>query len=130
MLIENIFVKGKPITTLEDMKQSVDGLWLKSKYPEWTEFVIDNPWVYKQWGDQDDAYQDWLSNVLKRYNMWERIKQIREPVFTSEIDNRLDDILSSFAYEYSDCEYHQDEIMESLLKKLEKEFIITRREDK
>lgn len=120
MLINSKFVKGKEIKCLEDMKQAVDGLWLAGKYSNWTDFIIDNPWVAKQWGDEDARYEDWLNRVFESYVVYERIRENRIPVFSDEIDNRLDEMLASFAYEYCDSEYHQDEIMENFLKELKK----------
>ena len=120
MLINSKFVKGKEIKCLEDMKQAVDGLWLKDKQHNWTEFVIDNPYVSKQWGEEDVKYEDWLNRGLESYIIYERIREDRVPIFSEEIDNRLDDMLASFAYEYSGSEYHQDEIMENFLKELKK----------
>ena len=130
MLINSKFVKGKEIKCLEDMKQAVDGLWLKDKRHSWTEFVIDNPWISKQWGEEDTTYEDWLNRGLESYIIYERVKEDRIPVFSDEIDNRLDDMLASFAYEYSDSsEYRQSEIMENFLKELKEKFRIEVRED-
>ena len=120
MLINSKFVKGKEIRCLEDMKKAVDGLWLKGRYPNWTEFVIDNPWVSKQWGEEDAKYEDWLNKGLESYIVYERVREDRIPVFSEEIDNRLDDMLSSFALEYSSNEYCQDEIMKNFLRELKK----------
>ena len=129
MLIKSKFVKGKPITNLQGLKKADRGIWVAYKDKpsnQFTEYVIDNPYNCKQWGDCDDAYQSWLNNALKVYDMWERVEQVREPIFSEDIDNKLDDILSSFAYDYSDSEYYQEEIMENLLKQLKEEFIITK----
>lgn len=120
MLINSKFVKGKEIKYLEDMKQAVDGLWLKDKQHNRTEFVVDNPWVSKQWGEADANYQQYLDRCLQSYIVFERVREDRIPVFSDEIDNRLDDMLASFAYEYSNSEYRQDEIMENFLKELKK----------
>ena len=120
MLLNSKFVKGKEITCLEDMKQAIDGLWLQDRTHHWNEFVVDNPYMFKQWKDDDDKYQQYLDRCLESYIVYERVKENRVPIFNDEIDNRLDDMLSSFAYEYSDSEYHQAEIMENFLKELKK----------
>ena len=120
MLINSKFVKGKEIKCLEDMKQAVDGLWLKDKRHNWTEFVIDNPWTFKAWGEGDEKYEDWLNRGLESYIIYERVREDRIPVFSEEIDNKLDDMLASFAYEYSNNEYRQSEIMENFLQELRK----------
>ena len=137
MLSCNKFVKGNEIKTLDDLILAESGLFVCPKNSTNAfgnyEYVIDNPLTNLKYKNKEsnidiNRYKDWLINVLDTQIIYARIVEKRVPVFSEEIDNRLDDILSSFAYDYSDNEYHEEEIMEGLLKKLKEEFIITKRE--
>ena len=122
MLIKSKFIKGNKINSFEDLKNAEDGLWLEYKpgtnIYQHNSFVIDNPYVGKIWGDGDQKYISWLSNLFNDYIPYTRVKEERMPVFTDDLDEKLDDLFSQFAYNYSDSEFHQDEIMEKLLQDL------------
>ena len=66
-----------------------------------------------------------MENNLKNYDVWERIEKNRTPIFSEKIDEILDDMLSEFAYNYTDSENYQEEFMEDLLEELKYIFNIT-----
>ena len=92
----------------------------------WEEFAIDNP-VNNQFSKigEDDRIQFWLDKNLQLYDIYERLIENRRPVFSEEIDQILDDMLSEFAYNYTDSENYQEEFMEDLLEELKYIFNIT-----
>ena len=129
MLKTKTYSKGKQILTVSDLKNAPSGLFVKDK--TMTEFYcIDNPVnrEFSRLGD-DEAIEKWLNKGLQTHDMWERVQEDREIVFSDKVDNMLDDLLSQFAYDYSDSEYHQEELMEEFLHKLKKEFKIEVREN-
>ena len=125
MLKTRNYVKGKQILTLKDLKDAPSTLFMKLKNG-WEEFSIDNP-VNNQFsrdGD-DDMIQFWLDKNLQRYDIYERLIEDRVPIFSEEIDQILDDMLSEFAYNYTDSENYQEDYMEDLLEELACKFNIT-----
>ena len=129
MLKTKTYSKGKQILTVSDLKNAPSGLFVKDK--TMTEFYcIDNPvnWEFSLLGD-DEAIEKWLNKGLKTHDMWERVQEDREIVFSDKVDNMLDDMLSSFALEYADNEYHEAELMENFLRELKEKFRIEVREN-
>lgn len=119
------YKKGKQILTLKDLKDAPSALFMKLK-KGWEEFAIDNP-VNNQFSKigEDDRIQFWLDKNLQLYDIYERLIENRRPVFSEEIDQILDDMLSEFAYNYTDSENYQEEFMEDLLEELKYIFNIT-----
>ena len=129
MLKQRNYLKGNQILTLKDLKSAPSALWVVYKNRILSECCIDNP-VNKDFSYwEDDEIQRWLDNALKEVDLYERVLDVREIIFSDKVDNMLDDMLSSFAYEYSDSEYHQEEIMEKFLRELKERFKIEVRED-
>ena len=129
MLKTRNYIRGKQILTVSDLKNAPNGLFVKDK--TMTEFgCIDNPVIreFSYLGD-DEAIEKWLNSALKTHDLYERIIENREVVFSDKIDNMLDDMLASFAYEYSDTEYHNEEIMEKFLHELKEKFKIEVRDE-
>lgn len=118
-------VKGPLVTTVQELRMCDDGLFLEYRDHRLTDpFAIDNPIT----AAHDDVFaQKFLDKGLEDYIIYKRQILFREPVFTDEVDNLLDDILSSFAVEYADSEYHQEDIMENLLRELKEKFKIERK---
>ena len=126
MLKTKNYIKGKQILTVKDLKDAPSTLFKKLKNG-WEEFGIDNP-VNNQFsrdGEDDDMIQFWLDKNLQLYDIYERIIEDRRPIFSEEIDQILDDMLSEFAYNYTDSENYQEEFMEDLLEELKYIFNIT-----
>ena len=126
MLKQKTYKIGKQILTVKDLKDAPSTLFMKLKNG-WEEFGIDNP-VNNQFsrdGEDDDMIQFWLDKNLQLYDIYERIVEDRRPVFSKEIDQILDDMLSEFAYNYIDSENYQEEFMEDLLEELKYIFNIT-----
>ena len=122
MLKTKIYKKGKQILTLKDLKEAPDTLFMKLK-KGYEEFAIDNP--VTSYFPEMDIIQFWLDKNLQLYDIYERIVEDRRPVFSKEIDQILDDMLSEFAYDYTDSENYQEEFMEDLLEELKYIFNIT-----
>ena len=129
MLKTRNYSKGKQILTVDDLIKASSTLWCKDKRCKSVEFWIDSPVNNTYSVFEKDELQKWLEKGLESYDMWERVEEDREIVFSDKVDNMLDDILSQFAYDYTDSEYHQEELMEQLLHKLKEEFVIEVRED-
>ena len=125
MLKQKIYKKGKQILTVKDLKDAPSTLFMKLKMG-WEDFSIDNPVnaQFSKIGD-DDMIQFWLDKNLQLYDIYERLIEDRRPVFSEEIDQILDDMLSEFAYDYTDSENYQEEFMEDLLEELACKFNIT-----
>lgn len=124
MLKTRNYIRGKQILTVSDLKNAPDALYVRDK--TMTEFgCIDNPVnrEFSRLGD-DEAIEKWLNSALKTHDLYERIIENREVIFSDKIDNMLDDILSDFAYEYTSTEYHQEDLMENLLRELREKFRI------
>ena len=125
MLRRKQYIKGRAILTVDDLKNAPSTLFISVKDSTRKESGIDNPvnTLFSRIGEDSDI-QHWLDKTLKFYSIWERIEEKREPIFSEEIDCMLDDMLSTFAYEYSDSEYHQEEVMEKLLKNINEKFTL------
>ena len=124
MLKTRNYIKGKQILTVSDLKNAPSTLYVRDK--TMTEFGhIDNP-VNKEFSrsSDDEAIEKWLNSALKTHDLYERIVENREIVFSDKIDNMLDDILADFAYVYASTEYHQEDLMENLLRELKEKFRI------
>ena len=78
---------------------------------------------------EKDKIKEFVEAGLENYDIWERIEEDREIVFSDKVDNLLDDMLSSFALEYADNEYHEAELMENFLRELKEKFRIEVREN-
>lgn len=129
MLKTKTYSRGKQILTVSDLKNAPSGLFVKDK--NMTEFYcIDNPVnrEFSRLGD-DEAIEKWLNKGLQTHDMWERVQEDREIIFSDRIDNMLDDMLSTFALEYADNEYHEAELMENFLRELKEKFRIEVREN-
>lgn len=129
MLKTRNYIRGKQILTVSDLKNAPSALYVRDK--TMTEFYcIDNP-VNREFSCLGDgeAIEKWLNSALKTHDLYERIVENREVVFSDKIDNMLDDILSDFAYEYASTEYHQEDLMEKLLRELKEKFRIEVREN-
>lgn len=126
MLKTKIYKKGKQILTLKDLKDAPSILFLSYKNNKDDCFCIDNP-VNSQFSKigEDDMIQFWLNKNLQLYYIYERIVEVRKPIFSEKIDEILDDMLSEFAYDYTDSENYQEEFMEDLLEELACKFNIT-----
>ena len=118
------YSKGKQILTVSDIKNAPDGLFIKDKTMKEL-YCIDNP-LNREFSllCDDEDIEKWLNKALKTHDMWERVREDREVVFSDKVDNMLDDMLSSFALEYADNEYHEAELMENLLRELKEKFRI------
>lgn len=129
MLKTKNYVKGKQILTAEDLINAPSTLFLKDKRYKSVECCIDNPvnTVFSIF--EKDKIKEFVEAGLENYDIWERIEEDREVVFSDKIDNMLDDMLSSFALEYADNEYHEAELMEKFLRELKENFRIEVRED-
>ena len=125
MLKQKTYKIRKQILTVKDLKDAPSTLFMKLKNG-WEEFGIDNPVnnKFSKIGD-DDLIQFWLDKNLQLYDIYERIIEDRRPIFSKEIDQILDDMLSEFAYNYTDSENYQEEFMEDLLEELAYKFNIT-----
>lgn len=129
MLKTKTYSRGKQILTVSDLKNAPSELFVKDK--TMTEFYcIDNPVnrEFSRLGD-DEAIEKWLNKGLQTHDMWERVQEDREIIFSDRIDNMLDDMLSTFALEYADNEYHEAELMENFLRELKEKFRIEVREN-
>lgn len=129
MLKQRNYIKGKQILTVDKLISATSALWLKDKRCKSIEFCIDNPANNLYSVFEKDELQEWLKKILESYDVWERVPEIREVVFSEEIDNQLDDMLVNFAFSYSDSEYHQEEIMEIFLRDLKRKFNISLRKE-
>lgn len=129
MLKTRNYVKGKQILTVEDLINAPSTLFLKDKRCKSVEFCIDSPVNNIFSIFEKDEIEKWLEKGLETYYMWERVQEDREIVFSDKIDAMLDDMLSSFALEYADNEYHEAEIMENFLRELKEKFRIEVREN-
>ena len=129
MLKTKNYVKGKQILTVEDLVNAPSTLFLKDKKCKDVEFCIDSPVNNTFSVFEKDEIQKWLEKGLENYDIWERVQEDREIVFSDKVDNMLDDMLSSFALEYADNEYHEAELMEKFLHELKEKFRIEVRED-
>ena len=123
------YSKGKQILTAEDLINAPSTLFLKDKRCKSVEFCIDNPVNSVLSIFEKDKIKEFVETGLENYDMWERVEEDREIVFSNKVDNMLDDMLSSFALEYADNEYHEAELMENFLRKLKEMFRIEVRED-
>lgn len=126
MLKQKTYKIGKQILTVTNLKDAPSTLFLSYKNNKGDCFCIDNP-VNNQFskiGD-DDLIQFWLDKNLQLYDIYERLIEDRVPIFSEEIDQILDDMLSEFAYNYTDSENYQEEFMEDLLEELACKFNIT-----
>ena len=129
MLKTKTYSRGKQILTVSDLKNAPSELFVKDK--TMTEFYcIDNPVnrEFSRLGD-DEAIEKWLNSALKTHDLYERIVENREIVFSDKVDNMLDDMLSSFVLEYADNEYHEADLMEKFLRELKEKFRIGVREN-
>lgn len=129
MLKTRQYIKGKQILTAEDLINAPSTLFLKDKRCKSVEFCIDSPVnnifsVFEQ-----VLIEKWLKKGLETYDIWERIEEDREIVFSDKVDTMLDDMLSSFALEYADNEYHEAELMEKFLRELKEKFRIEVKEN-
>ena len=129
MLKNRNYVKGKQILTIEDLVNAPSTLFLKDKKCKDVEFCIDSPVNNTFSVFEKDEIQKWLEKGLENYDIWERVQEDREIVFSDKVDNLLDDMLSSFALEYADNEYHEAELMENFLRELKEKFRIEVREN-
>lgn len=123
------YAKGKQILTVEDLINAPSTLFLKDKRCKSIEFCIDSPVNNIFSIFEKPEIEKWLEKGLETYDMWERVQEDREVVFSDKVDNMLDDMLSSFALEYADNEYHEVELMEKFLHELKEKFRIEVRED-
>lgn len=130
MLKTRNYSKGKQILTVKDLKEATSTLFLSYKNSNGDCFYINNP-VNNQFSKigEDDMIQFWLDKSLQLYDIYERLIEDREIVFSDKIDNMLDDMLSSFALEYADNEYPEAELMEKFLKELKENFRIEVRDE-
>ena len=126
MLKQKIYKKGKQILTIKDLKDAPNTLFVSYKHNKDDCFCLDNP-VNSQFSKigEDDMIQFWLDKNLQLYDIYEKIIEDRRPIFSEEIDQILDDMLSEFAYNYTDSENYQEEFMEDLLEELKYIFNIT-----
>lgn len=129
MLKTKTYSKGKQILTVEDLINAPSTIFLKDKRYKNSEVCIDNPVNNVFSVFEKDKIKEFVEAGLKNYDMWERVQEDREIVFSDKVDNMLDDMLSSFALEYDDNEYHEAEIMEKFLHELKEKFRIEVRED-
>jgi enoyl reductase-like protein len=129
MLKTKIYSKGKQILTVEDLINAPSTLFLKDKRCKSVEFCIDNPVNSVLSIFEKDKIKEFIEAGLENYDIWERVEEDREIVFSDKVDNMLDDMLSSFALEYADNEYHEAELMEKFLHELKEKFRIEVRED-
>ena len=129
MLKTRNYVKGKQILTAEDLINAPSTLFLKDKRCKGVECCIDNPvnTVFSIF--EKDKIKEFVEAGLENYDIWERIEEDREIVFSDKVDNLLDDMFSSFALEYADNEYHEAELMENFLRELKEKFRIVVREN-
>ena len=127
MLKQKTYKIGKQILTVTNLKDAPSTLFLSYKNNKGDCFCIDNPVnnQFSRGGEDDDMIQFWLDKNLQLYDIYERIVEDRRPVFSKEIDQILDDMLSEFAYNYTDSENYQEEFMEDLLEELKYIFNIT-----
>ena len=123
------YSKGKQILTVEDLINAPSTIFLKDKRYKNSEVCIDNPVNNVFSVFEKDKIKEFVEEGLKNYDMWERVREDREVVFSDKVDNMLDDMLSSFALEYADNEYHEAELMENLLRELKEKFRIEAREN-
>lgn len=123
------YVKGKQILTAEDLINATSTLFLKDKRCKSVEVCIDNPVNSVLSIFEKDKIKEFLEAGLENYDIWERIEEDRDIVFSDKVDNMLDDMLSSFALEYADNEYHEAELMEKFLHELKDKFRIEVREN-
>lgn len=124
MLKTRNYVKGKQILTVEDLINAPSTLFLKDKRCKDVEVCIDNPVNAVFSIFEKDKIKEFVEAGLKNYDIWERIEENREIVFSDKVDSMLDDMLSSFALKYADNEYHEAELMEKFLHELKEKFRI------
>lgn len=129
MLKQKVHVKGKQILTVDDLINAPSTLFLKDKRCKSVEFCINSPVNNVFSVFEKDEIEKWLEKGLETYDMWERVQEDREVVFSDKIDTMLDDMLSTFTLEYADNEYHEAELMEKFLHELKEKFRIEVRED-
>lgn len=123
------YSKGKQILTVDDLMSAPSTLFLKDKRCKSVEFCINSPVNNIFSIFEKPEIEKWLEKGLENYDIWERVEEDREIVFSDKVDNMLDDMISSFALEYADNEYHEAELMEKFLHELKEKFRIEERED-
>lgn len=115
MLSPYKYVEGEEIKDYIGILKAKDGFIIVEKYQK---YAVDQELLLVK---TPELSMERLNHLLKQgAKVYARKKVYREPVFDKEIDEVLDDWLSQFAYEYSESEFNQEEIMENKLVELKK----------
>jgi hypothetical protein len=109
------YVEGEEVKDYLSILKAKDGFIVVEKYQK---YAIDQGVILAK---TVDSSMERLNSVLRQgAKVYIRNKVYREPVFSKEVDEVLDSWLSQFAYDYSDNEFSQDELMEDKLVELKK----------
>lgn len=109
------YVEGEEIKDYKAILKAKDGFIIVDEYQK---YAVDQELLLVK---TVELSMERLNRLLSEgKKVYARKKVYREPVFDKEIDEVLDDWLSQFAYEYSESEFNQEEIMENKLIELKK----------
>lgn len=109
------YVEGEEIKDYAGILKAEDGFIIVEYYQK---YAVDQEVLL---AGTVEASMERLNRVLEQGSkVYARKKVYREPVFNKEVDEVLDDWLSQFAYDYSESEFNQEEIMENKLAELKK----------
>lgn len=115
MLASYKYVEGEEIKEYTGILKAKDGFIIVEEYQK---YAVDQEVLLTK---TVEASMERLNSLLKQgAKVYARKKVYREPVFDKEIDGVLDEFLSQFAYDYSESEFNQSEIMEDKLVELKK----------
>lgn len=117
------YIVGNEIVTYQDILDATDGFFIISEYEK---YAIDQSTILTK---TEVGSLKRLKDINDQGSkIYARKKKYREPVFNEELDNTLDELLCEFAYEYSDEEFGNEELLEALLRKLKNLFVINNSE--
>lgn len=107
------YVKGKEIKTYQDIVDSYHGFIILD---ETGEYNYDRLLLLTK--DEQTSIKR-LNDILEQGSkVYSRVKEYRQPVFSNEIDEELETILTDFAYDSQDTYPSDYDILDNTLKKL------------
>jgi hypothetical protein len=113
MLNEFWYLKGKEVNTVEDLRESINGFILESKFES---FAVDQ-WDLYGCMLTDETMLNKLNELKKSYNIYQRKKIERPIIFSKEIDYNLNTLIIENLDElddYADAETNMDKLLKEI----------------
>lgn len=111
------YVDGEEIRDYKTLLEAKDGLFIVEEYKK---YAVDQEVLLAK--TEEDSMKR-LNHLLERgTKVYARKKVYREPVFNKDLDEFLENWLFQFAYDYTENEYGQEELMEDKLVELKKNY--------